>query len=199
MKTVSLLRPLLEFGAVVVALIVGLRLVTGLFRRRRGAYRITLPRQVALLFWPVLCLSVGLPFLLSFLFVGALSPYELVLLLLISGLVLGFAAPALLLHLHYYVRNHATEVVFEPKQNLLEVYEAGQRQPFGRADLRRVVYVRCASRRMFWSNYEYVQLHLRTGQVLTITSLLLKPAGLADFLRNTGLETQLRSFCIIQS
>lgn len=199
MKTVSLLRPLLEFGAVVVALIVGLRLITGLFGGRRKMYRVSFQRQVALLFWPLLCLSVGLPFLVSFLFAGALSTYELVLLLLISALVLGFAGPALLLHLHYYLHNHTTELLFEPKQNVLEIYQDGQRIPFTRADIHKVVYARCTSRRLFWSNYEYVQLHLQSGQILTITSLLLKLTPLADFLRNTHLESRQYLFCTVRS
>ncbi len=162
-------------------------------------YRVTFQRQVALLFWPVLCLSVGLPFLVSFLFAGALSTYELVLLLLISALVLGFAAPALLLHLHYYLHNHDTELLFEPKQNVLEVYQDGQRLAFSRADIRRVVYARCTSRRLFWSNYEYIQLQLHDGQLITITSLLLKLTILADFLRNTHLENQQYLFCTIRT
>ncbi|UOQ66710.1 hypothetical protein [Hymenobacter volaticus] len=199
MKTISLLRPLLEFGAVVVALIVGLRLITGLFGSRRKMYRVTFQRQVALLFWPLLCLSVGLPFLVSFLFAGTLSTYELVLLILISALVLGFAGPAFLLHLHYYLHNHDTELLFEPKQNVLEVYQDGQRLPFTRADIDRVIYARCTSRSLFWSSYEYVQLHLHNGQILTITSLLLKLTPLADFLRNTRLETCQYLFCTIRS
>ncbi|UOG75432.1 hypothetical protein MTX78_02285 [Hymenobacter tibetensis] len=198
MKTVALLRPLLEFGAVVVALIVGLRLITGLFGTRRKTYQISFSRQVALLFWPLLCLAVGLPFLASFLFVGTLSAYELILLLIISALVLGFAAPALVLHLHYYLRNHATQVVFEPKQNVLEVFEDGQRVPFTRADIQRVVYARCVSPRLFWSNYEYVQLYLHDGRIVSITSLLLKLTSLTDFLRNTKLETTRRWFCFVR-
>lgn len=198
MKTLALLRPLLEFGAVVLALLLGVRLLTGIFRGKRRSYTLTFQRQMVLLFWPLLCLSIGLPFLASFLFAGTIATYELVLLLAFSALILGFAAPALALHLHYYLRNHTTEVVFEPKQNLLEVYEAGQRIPFGRADLVRVEYVRCTSRRLFWSNYEYVQLHLRSGQTLTITSLLLKLGPLAEFLRNANLQTRQHLFCIIQ-
>jgi hypothetical protein len=180
-----------------VALIVGLRLITGLFQARREAYRVSFERQVALLFWPLLCLAVGLPFLASFVFADTLSTYEVVLLLMLSALILGFAAPAFGLHLHYYLHNHSTEVVFEPKQNVLEVYNDGHRLPFTRADLRRVVYVRCISPRVFWSKYEYVQLHLHDGRVLTITSLLLRLTPLADFLRNTQLETKHRWFCII--
>jgi ABC-type amino acid transport system permease subunit len=198
-KTISLLRPLLEFGGVVLALIVGLRVITGLFGSKRTTYQLTFGRQLALLFWPLLCLSIGLPFLASFLFAGTLSGYELVLLVALAALVLGFAVPALLLHLQYYVRNHATTVVFEPKQNVLEVYEHGQRLAFERADIVRVEYVRCVSRRLFWSNYEYVQLQLRGGQVLTLTSLLLKLEPLAGFLRNTHLHNRQYWFCIIRS
>lgn|GEM_PF-1079891 len=198
MKTISLLRPLLEFGVVVMVLIVGLRVITGLFGSKRRSFQISFQRQVALLFWPLLCLSVGLPFLASFLFAGTLSGYELVLLLAFSAVVLGFAAPALLLHLHYYVRSQATTVVFEPKQNVLEVYEDGQRMPFSRSDLVRVEYVRCTSRRLFWSEYEYVQLHLLNGQVITLTSLLLNLRPLAEFLRHANLQTHQRWFCIIR-
>lgn len=198
MKTIALLRPLLEFGGVVLALLVGLRLLTGVFGRKHTTYQVTFGRQLALLFWPLLCLSMGLPFLASFLFAGTLSSFELVLLVAFSALLLGFAVPALLLHLHYYLHNHATTVVFEPKQNQLEVYEAGQRVYFERADILRVAYVRCASRQLFWSHYAYVQLQLRSGQVLTLTSLLLKPEPLVSFLRNTNLQTHYRWFCIIQ-
>lgn len=198
MKTISLLRPLLEFGGALLMLLVGLRVVTGLFGTKRTTYQVTFGRQLALLFWPLLCLSMGLPFLASFLFAGTLSSFELVLLLAFSALVLGFATPALLLHLHYYLRNHGTALVFEPKQNLLEVYEQGQRIPFERADILRVNYVRCTSQRLFWSNYEYVQLHLRNGQVLTLTALLLSLAPLVAFLRNTNMHNQEKWFCIIQ-
>ncbi|SHK02308.1 hypothetical protein SAMN02746009_00106 [Hymenobacter psychrotolerans DSM 18569] len=181
------------------ALLVGLRLLTGLFTGKRHTFTLTFQRQVALLFWPLLCLSMGLPFLASFLFADAISTFELVLLLVFSALVLGFAAPALLLHLQYYAHNQATAVVFEPKQNVLEVYQGGQRIPFGRSDLVRVEHVRCTSRRLFWSNYEYLQLHLSGGQVLTLTSLLLKLGPLAEFLRNTSLHTSQQLFCIIRT
>jgi hypothetical protein len=198
MKTISLLRPLLEFGGALLMLLVGLRVVTGLFGTKRTTYQVTFGRQLALLFWPLLCLSMGLPFLASFLFAGTLSGFELVLLLAFSALVLGFATPALLLHLHYYLRNHATAMIFEPKHNQLEVYEHGQRIPFERADILQVEYVRCSSQRLFWSNYEYLQLHLRSGQVLTLSSLVLKLAPLAAFLRNTNFRTREKWFCIIQ-
>ncbi|MBC6699707.1 hypothetical protein [Hymenobacter sp. BT190] len=198
MRTISLLRPLLEFGGALLILLVGLRVVTGLFGTKRATYQVTFGRQLALLLWPLLCLSMGLPFLASFLFAGTLSGFELVLLLAFSALVLGFAMPALLLHLHYYARNHSTALVFEPKQNLLEVYEHGQRVPFERADILRVEYVRCSSQRLFWSNYEYIQLYLRNGQIVTLTSLVLKPAPLAAFLRNTNLHVRQNWFCIIQ-
>lgn len=198
MKTFAVLRPLLELAAVVAALVIGLRVLTGLFGRRRRSYRVGIARQVALLFWPALCLSVGLPLVAAAWLDGhPASGFELGLLWALSGLTLGFAAPALLLHLRYYMHNHATEVVFEPKRNLLEVYEAGQQQPFGRADVARVEYVRCRSRRLFWSSYEYLQLHLTDGRVLTVTSLLLPLAPLAEFLRNANLHLTQRWFCII--
>lgn len=199
MRTLSLLRPIFEFGAIVVALVVGLRLVTGLFGRKQRTYRLNFQRQVALLFWPLLCLSMGLPFLASLFFAGTLSSFELVLLLAFSAVVLGFAAPALLLHLHYYARNQHTTVVFEPKQNVLEVYEAGQAIAFNRSDLLQVDYVRCASQQLFWSNYEYIQLRLRNGQVLTISSVLMRLSPLAEFLRNTNLVRHKRWFCIIRT
>lgn len=198
MKTISLLRPLLEFGGAILILLVGLRVLTSLFGSKRTTYQVTFGRQLALLFWSLLCLSVGLPFLASFLFAGTLSGFELVLLVAFASLVLGFATPALLLHLHYYLRNHATALVFEPKQNVLEVYEHGQRVPFERADILQVDYVRCTSQRLFWSSYQYVQLRLRSGQVITLTSLLLNLAPLVAFLRNTNLQNQEKWICIIQ-
>ncbi len=197
MKSLAVLRPLLELAAVVVAVMVGLRLITGLFGGKRRAYTVGAARQMALLFWPLLSLSVGLPFVVSLLLAGPLSTYELVLLLALSAVLLSFAAPALALHVHYYLRNHSTAVVFEPKRNVLEVYEAGQPHVFERRDVARVDYVHCRSRRLFWSSYEYLQLHLTDGRVLTITSLLLKLPPLAEFLRNANLHSHRRWFCII--
>lgn len=192
-----MLRPLLEVAAVAVAGLVALRLVAGLFGGKPRMHTADAARQMALLFWPLLSMSVGLPFVAFGVFSGPLSTYELGLVLALSVLLLGFAGPALALHAHYYVRNHATAVVFEPKRNVLEVYEAGQRQPFERRDVVRVEYVRCRSRRFFWSSYEYLQLHLADGRALTITSLLLKLPPLAEFLRNANIHTYRRWFCII--
>ncbi|UYZ61860.1 hypothetical protein [Hymenobacter weizhouensis] len=197
MKLISVLRPMLELGAVLAALLLGLRLVTGLFGGRGRVYRPGFGRQLYLLFWPLLCLAVGLPFLGSLFVAESLSAYEWALVLLLGSVVVGFSGPALVLHLQYYVRNQHTALVFDPKRNLLEVYEAGQLIPFGKSDLVRVERVTCRSRRMFWSPYTYLRLHLRSGQVLTLTSLLINLDPLTEFLRNTPLERTTRWLCLL--
>ncbi|MDU0370926.1 hypothetical protein ACFPAF_11010 [Hymenobacter endophyticus] len=195
MKLFSVLRPLLEIAALVGALIIGLRLVTGLFRRKSQVYRPGGLRQFQLLFWPLLCLGVGLPFLGSFLYAPTLSTFELTLLVALAAVILGFSVPAFLLHLAYYARNQHTTLVFDPKHNQLEVYEGAIRIPFGKSDLVRVEYVTCKSEQLFWSPYAYVRLHLRSGHVLPITSLLLKLPPLVEFLRSAPLERRQRWFC----
>ncbi|SNR77396.1 hypothetical protein SAMN06269173_106278 [Hymenobacter mucosus] len=175
---------------------VGLRVITGFFARNSRVYRPTFLRQFALLFWPLLCLGVGLPFLGSFLYVGTLTAFELVLLTALAAVVLGFSLPAFLLHSQYYARNLHTTLVFDPKKNLLEVYEGRVRIPFSRSDLVRVERVTCESKRLFWSHYDYMKLHLRTGEVLTLTSLLTKLDPVAEFLRNTPMERRQKWFCI---
>ncbi|SET93603.1 hypothetical protein [Hymenobacter actinosclerus] len=188
MKLLAFLRPLLEAAALVAAVMLGLRLVTGLFSRKSYVYRLNYGRQLRLLFWPLLCLGVGLPFLGAFFYADALAPHEWALLLVMAAVVLGFAGPALLLHLQYAARNLHTTLVFEPKQNQLEVYEGATPIPFEKRDLLRVERVTCRSRRPFWSAYDYLRLHLRDGQVITLTSVLTDLQPLTEFLRSTPLE-----------
>lgn len=197
MKLFPFLRELLEVGVVLGAVLLVLRLVTGLFGRRGRVYRPTFSRQLYLLFWPLLCLAVGLPFLASFFFAGSLSAYELVLLTALAVVVLGFSGPALLVHGQYWVANQGTTLVFDAKHNLLEVYEQGTLQPFRRADLVRVEWVTCSSPRLFWSNYNFIRLHFQHRPPLVLTSLLLNLEPLADFLRNTQLERHQRWICFI--
>ena len=197
MKLLSFVRPLLESAALVGAVVLGLRLLNGLFRRKTHVYRLTFGRQLRLLFWPLLCLGVGLPFLGSFFYAGTLAIHELILLTALAAVVLGFSAPAFVLHLRYYAQNLDTTLVFDPKQNVLEVYEAGVRVPFGKRDLARVEYVTCQSDRLFWSSYNYLRLHLHSGKVLTVTSLLTSLGPVTEFLRNAPLEHRREWFCWI--
>ncbi|GAA3947255.1 hypothetical protein [Hymenobacter algoricola] len=197
MKLFPFLRPLLEVSGAVLVLIFGLRLLTGFFTKRSRVYQPTFERQFRLLFWPLLCLGVGLPFLASFFFLGTLSGYELVLLTALAAVILGFSVPALVLHAQYYLRNLHTTLAFEPKQNILEVYENQVRVPFAQSDLVRVEWVTCASKQVFWTNYHYLRLHLRTGQVLTLTALLTNLEPVAEFLRNSNVEPRQRWFCFL--
>jgi len=196
-KLLTFLRPLLEFSFAVLTIIVGLRFITSFFSDNSKVFRPTFLRQFYLLFWPLLCLCVGLPFLGSFVFLGTLSTYELVLLTALASVVLGFSVPALILHAQYYARNLHTTLVFDPKQNKLEVYEGNFRIPFDRRDLQRVEYVTCTSKRLFWSNYNFLRLHLASGETLTLTSLLTNLAPIAEFLRNTNFEKRERWFCFV--
>ncbi|TGE20366.1 hypothetical protein E5K00_20405 [Hymenobacter aquaticus] len=197
MKLFPFLRPLLEFTVAVCAIVFGLRFITGFFTQASRVYRPTFLRQFYLLFWPLLCMSVGLPFLVSFLYLGTLSAYELVLLVALASVILGFSVPALILHAQYYARNLHTTLVFDPKQNKLEVYEGRQLVPFARRDLVRVEYVTCRSKRAFWSNYNFLRLHLASGQILTLTSLLTNLEPVAEFLRNSSLERRQRWACFL--
>ena len=196
-KLLVFLRPLLEAGFAITAIVLGLRFITNFFSKVSKVYRPTFLRQLYLLFWPLLCLCVGLPFLSSFFYLGEVSPFELVLLLALAAVILGFSVPALLLHAQYYARNFNTTLVFDPEQNRLEIYEERVRIPFAKSDLVRVERVTCASRRLFWSNYDYLQLHLRGGEVLTITSLLTNLEPVAEFLRNTAFHQRQRWFCFL--
>ena len=197
MKLLSFLRPLLEFGFAVLTIVVGLRFITSFFSKQGKVFRPNFLRQFYLLFWPLLCLCVGLPFLISLVYLSALSTFELVLLTALAAVVLGFSVPALVLHAQYYARNFHTTLVFDPKQNKLEVYEGNFRIPFARRDLQQVEYVTCTSRRLFWSNYNFLRLHLATGETLTLTSLLTNLEPIAEFLRNTPLHRRQRWFCFV--
>jgi hypothetical protein len=196
-KLLPFLRPLLEISGAVLVIVFGLRLITSFFTKASRVYRPTFLRQFYLLFWPLLCLGVGLPFLASFFLFGALSTYELVLLTALAAVVLGFSVPALLLHAQYYIRNLHTVLVFEPKKNVFEVYQNQQLVPFRQRDLLRVEWVTCVSPRLFWSNYNFLRLHLHDGRVLTLTALLTNLGPVADFLRNSNVDHQQRWLCFL--
>jgi len=196
-RFIVFLRPLLEAAFAILIMVIGLRFITNFFSQNSKVYRPTFLRQFYLLFWPLLCLCVGLPFLLSFFYVGTLSVVELVLAVALGAVVLGFSVPSLVLHAQYYARNFTSTLVFDPKLNRLEFYEQRVRIPFNRADLTRVEYVNCISRRVFWNNYEYLRLHLQTGEVLTITSILTDLKPVAEFLRNTRFTHSKRWFCFL--
>ncbi|GAB3828197.1 hypothetical protein [Hymenobacter jeollabukensis] len=165
-----------------------------LLGRRRTVFQVTYWRGVQLLIWPLASLCVALP-LFRPLLVGPRSWWEIGLLGLLGAVILGFAAPSLLLHAQYYRRNRRTTLLFDARQNTLEVYEGPVPVPFARHDIERVEYCRCRARRAFWSNYEYLRLHLRDGRTLELTSLLTDLGPLAEFLRNTHLQPVRRWFC----
>lgn len=196
-RFLTFLRPLLEATFAILAIVVGLRFITNFFSQNSKVYRPTFLRQFYLLFWPLLCLCVGLPFLLSFFYLGTLSGVELVLAVALGAVVLGFSVPSLVLHAQYYARNFTSTLVFDPKLNRLEFYEQRVRIPFNRADLVRVEYVTCVSQQVFWNKYEYLRLHLHTGEVLTVTSILTDLQPVAEFLRNTRLVPHQRWFCFL--
>ena len=191
MKT-SFLRPLLEAAAVLLVVLGAARWLTGLFSKRTHTYRATAARQLRLLFWPLLALGAGLSAVPAVALDSApASAFE-------WGLTGGFvvftlvlSGPALVLHLRYWTLNHDTTLVFQPTENRFEVYEAGQRVPFGRRELARLEWVSCRARRTFWAKYEYLRLHLTDGRVLVLTSLLTDLAPLAGFLR--GVPTERRT------
>ncbi|UOR04385.1 hypothetical protein MUN82_15730 [Hymenobacter aerilatus] len=196
-RFLTFLRPLLEATFAILVMVVGLRFITSFFSQNSKVYQPTFLRQFYLLFWPLLCLCVGLPFLMSFFYLGTLSVVEVVLAVALGAVILGFSVPSLVLHAQYYARNFSTTLVFDAKQNRLEVYEQRVRIPFSRTDLVRVEYVTCVSRHVFWNKYEYVRLHLASGEALTITSILTDLPPLAEFLRNTHLEQRRQWFCFL--
>jgi hypothetical protein len=188
------LWPLLQLAVAVGASSVLLQWVLRLFGRRRTVFQVTYWRGVYLLIWPLASLCVGLP-LVGPLVTGTASVWEAALFAALAAAVLSFSVPSFVLHAQYYLRNRHTTLLFDPKTNFLEVYEGRKQVPFARLDVVRVEYHVCRSPRVFWSSYEYLQLVLADGRVLTITSLLLPLAPLAEFLRNTNLEHRRRWFC----
>ncbi|UOQ98242.1 hypothetical protein MUN81_01815 [Hymenobacter sp. 5317J-9] len=181
----SFIRPLLEVAVVLLLVLGAARWVSGLFSRRTQVYQTTTARQLRLLFWPLLALGAGLS-VLPAVAMGA-TPASAFEWLLTGGFVLFtllLSGPALLLHLRYWMLNHETTLVFQPAENRFEVYEAGQRIPFARRDLAKVERVTCRARRTFWARYDYLQLYLADGRVITLTSLLTELEPLASFLRS---------------
>jgi len=195
MKT-SFLRPLLEVAVLLLVVLSGLRWVLGLFTRATHVYQPTAGRQLRLAFWSLLALGAGLS-VLPALALGehAASGAEWALAAGFGAVTLALGGPALLLHLRYWQLNRATMLVFQPQQNRLEVYQAGQRLPFGAADIRRAERVTCRARRSFWTRYDYLRLHLADGRVIPLTSLLTDLEPLATFLRGIPTERRAVAWC----
>ena len=195
MKT-SFFRPLLEVAAGLLVVLGAARWATGLFAKRTHVYRATAARQLRLLFWPLLALGAGLSVLPAVAVGGPpVSGFEWALTLGFVAFTLLLSGPALLLHLRYWTLSHDTALAFQPTENRLEVYEAGQRLPFERRDLARVERVTCRARRSFWAKYDYLRLHLHDGRVITLTSLLTELEPLAGFLRSVPTAHVARYWC----
>lgn len=189
-----LLVPVLELALAVGGASLLLQWILRLFGRRRTVFQVNYWRGVYLLIWPLASLCVALPMLRPLL-VSSPNRWEIGVFGLLFVVVLGFALPSLLLHLQYYRRNRDTTLLFDPKQNIFEVYEGPVPVPFRRADIEQVTYCQCRTRRVFWHNYEYLRLRLSDGRTVELTSLLADLGPLAEFLRNTRLQPVRRWFC----
>ncbi len=181
-----LLRPLFEFLAVLALVLGTARWVAGWFGKRTHTYRPTAARQLRLLAWPLLALGSGLSVVPALLMGphGSASPLEWGLAAALVAVALVLGAPALVLHLRYWALNAETVLVFQPKENRLEIYQHGQRQYFERRDIARVQRVTCRTRATFWAPYNYVRLLLHDGREIILTSLLADLEPLTQFLRS---------------
>jgi hypothetical protein len=192
----SILRPLLEMALVLLLVLGAARWLTSLFTKRTPVYQLTAARQLRLLFWPLLALGAGLSVLPAVALGGQKTTAAEW--LLAGGFVLFtlvLSGPALVLFGRYWVLNHETTLLFQPTDNVFEVYEAGQRMAFERRDLARVERVTCRARRTFWAKYDYLRLHLTDGRVLVLTSVLTDLEPLAVFLRNLPGDRRSRTWC----
>lgn len=174
-------------------LLAAARFLTGLFQRHTHRYRLGAARQLRLATWPLLTLSVGLSILpmLS----NVHSGLEMGLVAGLLALIAGLAGPALLLHLRYMSLNSSTELVFNPENNLLEVWDNGQQIPFAKRDLRAVERVTCSARHSFWRPYDYLRLHLADGRVVVLNSLLTDLDPLTRFLSSAPLTKRSARWC----
>ncbi|ALW84537.1 hypothetical protein AUC43_05215 [Hymenobacter sedentarius] len=192
----SFLRPLLEVAVMLLVVLGAARWLTGLFAKRTHTYQVSAARQLRLLFWPLLALGAGLSVLPAVALSGPeASQFEWALTIGFLLFTLALSGPALLLHLRYLTLNHDTTLVFQPTENRLEVYDAGQRVAFARRDLAGVESVTCSARRTFWGKYNYLCLHLVDGRSIVLTSLLTDLKPLAVFLRNAPTERRTRAWC----
>ena len=172
------------------------RWVTGLFSKRGQVFQVTAERQLRLLFWPLLALGAGLSVVPAVAMgESQISPFEWGLTAGFVVFTLALSGPALLLHLRYWLLNHATTLVFQPTENRFEVYEAGQHIAFERRDLASVERVTCRARRTFWAKYDFLRLTLHDGRVIVLTSLLTELEPLATFLRSVPTARRLSAWC----
>lgn len=192
----SLLRPLLEAAVVLFLVLSAARWLTGLFTRQTEVFQTTTARQLRLLFWPLMALGAGLSAVPTVLMgTRPATPVEWALATVFFGITLLLAGPALVLHARYWVLNRETTLLFQPKQNVLEVYAGGQRLPFERRDLALVERVTCRNRRTFRAPYDYLRLHLHGGRTIVLTSLLTDLEPIANFLRSVPAQKRAVAWC----
>ncbi|UYZ58698.1 hypothetical protein [Hymenobacter latericus] len=190
----KVLGPLLELAVSIGLLVLVVQWALRLFGRKRTVFQAHYWRGVYLLTWPMATLAVGLPPIAQSL-ARPIGSWEAVLIAVLAAAVLGFSLPSFALHWQYYRHNRHTTLLFEPKRNVLEVYQGPYLMPFERRDITQVEYAVCRTRRVFWSKYEYLRLHLHDGRIITLTSLLTNLGPVAEFLRHTHLQRRERWFC----
>lgn len=184
------LRSLLEVAVALVLALAGLRWALGLFSRKTTRYRPTVTQQISLLAWPGLAIGAGLAAAGPNLLGGSAAERWLAWGLL--GAVVALAAPALLLHLRYYTRNAATELLFVPTQGQLQValhgtpaYDAGRQGWPGPGP---VEWHRCRWPGVFWRRYEYLRLPLPQGDIVLTSLMLPDMHPLVSYLREFGVR-----------
>lgn len=183
------MRSFFRLALGLLALLVGARLWAALAgSRRRGLYYLSGARQVRLLFWPLAGLVASLPFALGVIrrapdlpgpaLAGAAG---------LAAALLSLSAPALVLHARYRRHDAATAVLFDARDNLLEIRRPDR--PFVRVrptEVRAASHVRPRASRAFWAAYETLQLEFAPAAGLApilLTSAVLDLAPVVAWLR----------------
>ncbi len=186
------MRSFFRLALGLLALLVGARLwavVAG--GRRRGLYYLSGARQVRLLFWPLAGLVASLPFALGVARrVPDLPAPALAGAGVLAVALLSLSVPALVLHARYRRHDAATVVLFDPRNDELEIRRPDR--PFVRvrpAEVRAAGYTQPRTSQAFWAAYETLKLDFApaTGQApLLLTSAVLDLSPVVAWLRAGG-------------
>ncbi|MGV3640335.1 MAG: hypothetical protein ACO1NZ_07450 [Adhaeribacter sp.] len=188
---------LLKVLALIGVLLYVMRLLISLLSKEKSLYAPDPGRHFFMLFWALLCLLVAGPLFVIYFAKPQVEPLEATLLLMLGLLLASFSLPVFVLHIQYFIYDFQKLVEIDKKGQTFKIYDVAKKLYYRQEDIVTATRVRCQTARFFWSNYEYITFEFRTGQQITITSLLMPLDKITRYIPARNLVVQHRNFCFI--
>lgn len=179
------------------ALMYVLRFLITLLSKERSVYVPDASRHFFMLFWALLCLLISGPLLVVYFGRPQVPPLEASLLLVLGLMLASFSFPVFVLHLQYFFNDFQKLVEIDKKNETFTIYDIRQKLYYRKEDIIEAIQVKCRTSKYFWSNYEYITFELRTGQQITLTSLLMPLDKITRYIKPNIISIQKKTICFI--